>query len=58
MDKTYCYEKCSVGKAASESCLAKNNSVFDAAYDFHVFIEKCFETCPFKGEHKKSTLEK
>lgn len=48
MDITYCYEKCSIGKEASEEFLTLNNSTFDAAFDFQYFTEKCFKTCPYK----------
>ena len=58
MDNTYCYEKCAIGKAASEMFLARNNSVIDAAYDFHVFVENCLKACPYKSEHNKAKDKK
>lgn len=48
MDTTYCYEKCAIGKVASEKFLSINNSVFDAAADFLDFTETCSKTCPRK----------
>jgi hypothetical protein len=51
-DFEYCNQKCSVGKAASQKCLDKNESVSDAAIDFWYFIEECFKTCPYKDKHK------
>lgn len=55
MDITYCYEHCQIGKAASEKFLEQNNSVFDAAFDFNYFVEKCFDTCQYKNKHTKET---
>ena len=55
MDITYCHERCQIGKAASEKFLNMNNSVLDAAFDFQLFTENCFKTCPYKAEHKNST---
>ena len=54
MDITYCFEKCKIGKAASEVFLDLNNSAFDAAADFDNFIENCFSACPYKSAHVKA----
>jgi hypothetical protein len=54
LDTTYCYEKCLIGKAASEVYLAVDSSVVDAAVDFDSFTENCFKTCPYKDVHEKS----
>lgn len=53
MDINYCRKICSIGKAKSEEFLDRNNSAYDAAIDFLVFTDKCFETCPFKDKHSK-----
>ena len=51
MDITYCYEKCPIGKAASDRYLDTNNSVVDAAIDFNMFVDNCFKACPYKDQH-------
>jgi hypothetical protein len=51
-DFEYCNQKCSVGKAASKKCLDESESVFDAVLDFKIFVDKCYQTCPYKDEHK------
>jgi hypothetical protein len=53
LDITYCNNKCSIGKAASEKFLDKNNSAYDAAIDFWAFTDECFKTCPFKDAHNE-----
>lgn len=59
MDITYCFEMCSIGKAASDKFLDLNNSAIDAAIDFGSFTENCFKTCPHKSAHEnyKTTKE-
>jgi hypothetical protein len=44
-DIKYCGTVCEKGKKASESCLNENNSAFDAALDFRLFVEECKKTC-------------
>jgi hypothetical protein len=56
MDITYCYEKCQIGKAASDEYLALNNSVIDAAMQFNLFVENCFKVCPHKCAHEKQII--
>ena len=51
MDITYCYEKCTIGKAASEKFLNINNSAIDAAFDFQYFTENCLKACPYQQVH-------
>ncbi len=58
MDITYCYEKCSVGKAASERFLQQNNSALDAATDFRFFTEECAKTCIEHGAQKERSFMK
>jgi hypothetical protein len=41
----YCYEKCELGKAKGKEFIEENNSAFDAAIDFHIFVEECKKTC-------------
>ena len=49
----YCIDECPIGKIAKEHCLAKNESVFDAASDFDAFISNCFKECLYKEKHLK-----
>lgn len=53
MDITYCNNNCSTGMTARDKFLAKNSSVFDAAFDFNYFVENCFKSCPYKDAHTK-----
>ena len=54
MDITYCFEQCTIGRAAAERFLDNNNSAIGAACDFQYFTESCFKTCPRKNAHKNS----
>lgn len=58
MDITYCYEKCRVGKAASDTFLELNNSVIEAATDFGTFAVNCFKTCQFSNRHENKCTTK
>lgn len=51
LDNKICYNDCSIGKAACDAFLVKNNSVINAASDFNYFVENCFKTCPYKQLH-------
>ena len=51
MNQDYCSKRCLIGIKASEEFLDKQNSAFDAAIDFMLFANKCFDTCPYKEEH-------
>lgn len=51
MDITYCYNKCTIGKAASDDFLANHNSAVDAAIEFNFFTQNCFKICPYKSNH-------
>ena len=53
MDITYCYNNCTIGKAASDDFLASYNSAFDAAMEFNFFTRNCFKACPYKSKHCK-----
>lgn len=48
LDSTYCYEKCLIGKAASDVYLTLNNSVVAAAAEFNIFTENCHKVCPYR----------
>ena len=48
MDITYCDKQCPIGIEARNKFLDMHNSAYDAAIDFHFFIEKCLKTCPNK----------
>lgn len=52
MNRCYCGTECPKGKKASEDFINKNNSAFDAAIDFSLFVNECFKTCPYKEIHK------
>ena len=54
MDITYCNDTCLIGKAARETFLDANNSVFDAVIDFRYFTKNCYLTCPHKAAHCKA----
>ena len=41
----YCYTLCEKGKAMGEKFLKENNSAFDAALDFQLFVKDCTQTC-------------
>ena len=51
MDLTYCHKHCQKGNAASREFLDRNNSAADAGFDFILFTQKCFETCPYRDCH-------
>ena len=51
MDTGYCYEKCKIGRAASEVLLELNNSVFEASNTFNTFVKNCSNTCPYMHLH-------
>ena len=53
MDITYCNDTCPIGQKMRDKLLDENNSAFDAAIDFRMFIRKCFESCPNKAVHMK-----
>lgn len=53
VDIAYCNKECCVGKEMSRKLLEEENSAHDAAINFVFFTEKCFDTCPYKNEHKK-----
>lgn len=52
MNADYCNRRCPIGKAARETFLELNESIFGAVRDFDVFTENCFKTCPYKAKHK------
>lgn len=54
LDITYCYLWCEKGKKNSERLLNTCESVFDAAFDFQLFTEACFNTCPYTDIHTKN----
>jgi hypothetical protein len=58
VNSKFCFEKCSIGKAASDVYLDLNNSAIDAALDFDTFTDNCFKTCPYKSEHKNINTNK
>jgi hypothetical protein len=48
LENTFCFEECQIGKTVAENCLALNDSIFEAVYDFNNFTEICLKTCPYK----------
>ena len=58
MNITYCYEKCPIGKTASERFLQQNNSVLDAVTDFQFFTEECAKTCTEQSTPKEVSFMK
>ena len=58
LDITYCSRTCEIGKRASKEFLDQNNSAYEAALDFHIFVEKCFNTCKYKEIHTGSSVQR
>lgn len=52
MNIKYCNTECPIGKAAAEKYLSINNSAYDAAIDFNLFVTDCFKVCPYEAEHE------
>ena len=50
MDTYCCSKECPKGIKASDECLNKNNSAYDAALDFIAFVNECSKTCSHKNE--------
>ena len=53
----FCIKCCHIGKEKSEELLNKNNSVYDAAMDMHIFVEHCIKTCQYKCNFKQDEIE-
>lgn len=50
----YCFEECPIGKEYKKQVLEKNDSVFDAIYDYENLINTCRFVCnKNKKENKK-----
>ena len=52
MNLDYCNKKCPIGISASKEILNESESIFDAVLDFNTFVDKCYQACPYKDEHK------
>ena len=48
MCKDFCFDNCPIGREAKQKFLDENNSAYDAAIDFRLFVEECKKSCKIK----------